>query len=144
MPTALWHTRNIKGWQRQRQDFVKSLVPSMDILTDDRVRQCHSSLLTIREAHPALVATEDAATSLWTKVSLDFGSFPHGRVMMVITDSYTKYPVVEIISSTAFPRVMLALEKVFAMLGLPEEIKTDNGPPFQGQEFWENLASRGI
>ena len=63
---------------------------------------------------------------------------------MVLMDNYTKYPVVEIILSKAFSKVMLALEKIFAMLGLPEEIKTDNGPLFQGQEFMDFLASLGI
>ena len=59
-------------------------------------------------------------------------------------DNYTKSSVVEMISSTAFSEVMLALEKIFTMLGLPEEIKTDNGPPFQGQEFRDFLASLRI
>ena len=59
-------------------------------------------------------------------------------------DSHTKYPVVEIISSMAFAKVKPVLEKIFAMLGLPDEIKTDNGPPFQGQEFCVFMASLGI
>ena len=66
---------------------------------------------------------------------MHFGSFLDGRVMMVLMDNYTKYPVVEIISSMAFSKVMLALEKVFSMLDLPEEVKTNNRPLFQGQEF---------
>ena len=59
-------------------------------------------------------------------------------------DSHTKYPVVEIISSTAFSTVKPVFEKIFAMLGLPDEIKTDNSLLFQGQELREFMASLGI
>ena len=75
---------------------------------------------------------------------MDFGSFSDGRVPAVLVDSHTKYLFVEIISSTAFSKVKPVLEKIFAMLGLPDEIKTDNRPPFQGQEFCEFMTSLGI
>ena len=88
-------------------------------------------LIANSDEHPAPVATEEASESPWSKVSLDFGSFPDGRTMMVLMDNYTKYPVVEIILSMSFPKVILELEKVFSVLALPEEIKMDNNPPFQ-------------
>ena len=75
---------------------------------------------------------------------MDFGSFLAGRLMAIIMDSHTKYLVVEHVKSIAFSKVKPVLEKVFAMLVCPEEVKIDNGPPFQGQEFREYLASLGI
>ena len=80
----------------------------------------------------------------WSKVSLDFGSFPEGRNTVVMIDSHSKYHVVEVINSTSFNILAPVLEKVFAIFGLPEEIKTDNGPPFQGTEFKEFLEHLGI
>ncbi|XP_078509666.1 endogenous retrovirus group V member 2 Env polyprotein-like [Lissotriton helveticus] len=35
-------------------------------------------------------------------------------------------------------------EKIFAMFGYPNEIRRDNGPPFQGHEFHEFLHHHGI
>lgn len=63
---------------------------------------------------------------------------------MVIVDSFSKFPVAEVVAFTAFPHVKRALDKVFAMMGLPEEVKSDNGPPFQGQEFREYLENQAI
>ena len=53
----------------------------------------------------------------------------------VLFDSHTKYPVVEIISSTAFSKVKLVLEKIFAMLGLPDEIRQTVVRLFKDKNF---------
>ena len=63
----------------------------MDKMVDDRVQQCQKSLIANSDGHPAPVATEEVVESSWSNVSLDFGSFPDGRVMMVLMDNYTKY-----------------------------------------------------
>ena len=70
-----------------------------------------------------------------TCLSMDFGSFPDGRLTTVLIDNHTKFPVVELIESTAFSNVKRVMDKVFALMGTPEEVKIDNGPSFQGQEF---------
>jgi hypothetical protein len=36
------------------------------------------------------------------------------------------------------------MEAIFARQGYPDTIKTDNGPPFQGIEFSEDMKSVGI
>ena len=82
--------------------------------------------------------------SAWTCLSIDFDSFPDGRLTAVILDNYTKFPVVELIDSTAFTNVKRVLDRVFALLGTPVELKTNNGPPFQGMEFQNYLTSLNI
>ena len=114
---------------------AKVWFPGMERLVDEKVRQCHSCTITSIDPPTAPVITEDACESPWTCLSFDFGSFPDGRLTAVIIDSHTKFPVVELVDSTAFPNIGKTLDKVFSLLGTPEEIKTDNGPPFQGQDF---------
>ncbi|XP_069189914.1 uncharacterized protein [Procambarus clarkii] len=41
----------------------------------------------------------------------------------------------EIIGSTSAKAVIPKLEKIFQNFGIPEVVKTDNGPPFNGQDF---------
>lgn len=117
--------------------------PAMDSMTDEMVRRCHACTITGGSPAPAPVITEDPVNTPWTHLSMDFGSFPDGRPMLVIIDSFSKFPIVKTVESTAFPNVKRVLDKVFSLLGLPEEIRSDNGPPFQGREFHaylENLA----
>ncbi|XP_078510033.1 uncharacterized protein LOC144769726 [Lissotriton helveticus] len=61
-----------------------------------------------------------------------------------MVDSFSKFPIVEVVSSTAYPQVKKVLDKSFVMMGLPEEVKSDNGPPFQGREFQEYLENKAI
>lgn len=88
--------------------------------------------------------TEAAASGPWAQVSLDFGSFPNGRHTVVMIDSYSKFPMVEVVPSTSFETVKPVLDCVFALFGLPEVLRTDNGPPFQGMPFREHMAVLGV
>ena len=64
---------------------------------------------------------------------MDFcGPFPSGSYLMVIVDDYSRYPVVEILSKLTAEAVIPKLDNVFAMFGIPDVFKTDNGPPFNG------------
>ncbi|KAJ1129538.1 hypothetical protein NDU88_007906 [Pleurodeles waltl] len=63
---------------------------------------------------------------------------------LALIDGYSKYPIVKVIASTAFTQVGPAPERIFAMFDLPEEIKMDNAPPFQGNEFQDMLRCLGI
>ena len=102
----------------------------MDKMVEEEIKHCHSCLITSNEPQPVPVITEEPALTTWSKISMDFGSLLDGWVTAVLMESHTKYPDVEIISSTVFSRVKPVLGKIFAMLGLPDDIKTDNGPPF--------------
>ena len=116
----------------------------MDDLVEERVRSCHPCAITGEEARPAPVITEPGCGTPWTHVSMDFGSFPDGRFTLVLIDSHTRFPIVELVSSTAFHKVKKVLDQVFALLGVPAELKTDNGPPFQGHEFETYLRSMNV
>ena len=69
---------------------------------------------------------------------------PTGEIVLVDLDAYSKYPEVEIVSSTAARNALPALERIFATHGIPEVLKTDNGPPFQGQAFHEFEVEKGL
>ena len=72
----------------------------------------------------------------WSRVSADFcGPFPTGEYLLVVIDDHSRYPVVEIIRSASARTVIPVFDKIFSLFGIPEELKTDNGPPFQSLEF---------
>mgnify|MGYP002804555297 CR=1 FL=1 len=95
----------------------------MDGLVEDKIRSCHSCAITGEDPPCAPVVTERACETPWTCLSMDFGSFPDGRLTAVLMDNHTKFPIVELIDSTAFSNVKRVLDKVFTLMGTPEELK---------------------
>ena len=55
--------------------------------------------------------------------------------MLLITDDYSRYPVVEIVKSTSAVTVIPKLDKVFSEFAVPDVVKSDNGPPLNSKEF---------
>ena len=72
----------------------------------------------------------------WEKLSADFcGPLPTGEYLFVITDEYSRYPIVEITKSTSADAAIPILDKVISQFGIPKVIKTDNGTPFNSHAF---------
>lgn len=72
----------------------------------------------------------------WLQVALNFtGPFPSGDYLHVVLDEYCRYPEVEIVKSTSARAVIPKLDKIFFSFGIPQVVKTYNGPPFHGQDF---------
>ena len=86
----------------------------------------------------------DLPNAPWTELSCDFGHLPNGQYILVVTDEYSRYPVVEILDSTAAVAVIPRLDRIFAEFGIPESLKSDNGPPFNSHEFAQYCQHMGI
>ena len=81
----------------------------------------------------------------WLQASADFfGPFLTGETVLVVLDAYWKYPEVAIVSVVAAKDTIPALERIFATHGIPEVLKTDNGPPFQGHAFQSFAKDKGF
>ena len=46
--------------------------------------------------------------------------------------------------TTSAAAVIPILDKIFSMFGIPEECKSDNGPPFQSRESAEYAKTQGF
>ena len=71
----------------------------------------------------------------WSEVSMDFAELPNNEYLLIITDDYSRYPVIEIVKSTSANTVIPKVDKVFSEFGIPDVVKTDNGPPFNSSAF---------
>ena len=65
-------------------------------------------------------------------------------MVLAVLDACSEYPKVEIGPSTMAGNSLPALELIFATHRIPEVLKTDNGPPFQGQAFHEFAMEKGF
>ena len=81
----------------------------------------------------------------WQKLFMDFcGPLPTGEHLLVITDKYSRYPVVEIVNSVSANTTIPVIDKVLSVFSYPLEIKTDNGSPFNSTAFTEFAANSGF
>lgn len=63
---------------------------------------------------------------------------------MVVKDEYSRYPVVETLTIVSAKSAIPLLDKIFSMFGIPSVLKTDNGPPFDGNEFRQFAEHMGF
>ena len=70
----------------------------------------------------------------WREVSIDFCDVA-GHYVLVVIDDYSRFPEVEVVHSTSAKAVISKLDCIFATYGVPQVVKSDNGPPCNGGEF---------
>ena len=68
------------------------------------------------------------------EVSIDFAHVD-GETLLLLVDDYSRFLFVEPVSSTSASAVIPKLDQLFATFGAPSVVKSDNGPPFSGEEF---------
>ena len=72
----------------------------------------------------------------WKSIAIDFyGPIPDSRHILVAKDEYSRFPAAEFVKSTNARSTIPKLQKMFSDFGNPIKVKSDNGPPFQSDEF---------
>ena len=108
----------------------------MNKLVEQLVRQSYECQVTTNHHRNEPLKITDIPEKLWQVVSVDFGGpYSDGHYNLVIVDKRTRYPEVEVVYSTAAKPTKEKLKKVFATYGAPEQLETDNGPPFNSKEL---------
>ena len=75
-------------------------------------------------------------TAPWKEVAVDFaGPFPSRDYIVVVVDEFSRFPEVELLTSTSAKAVVPKLDAIFSRQGVPDILRSDNGPPFNGHEF---------
>lgn len=75
------------------------------------------------------------ATQPWERIHIDFAGPFFSRMWLLVVDSFSGFPFVFELSSTTSTSTIYALQKIFAIEGLPKTIVSDNGPQFSSFEF---------
>lgn len=70
-----------------------------------------------------------------------FSKWGHG---FSVLDQYSRYPVVEFVTSTSAEAVIPQLTRVFTTYGIPEKVKADNGLPFNKSKFAKHAQELGF
>ena len=119
--------------------------PNMDRMVQDTLDNCISCQAVVKPKPPEPLSMTDMPTGPWQVLHVDFyGPLPSGDYLLVAIDRYSRHPEVEIVSSTKASLVIPKLDKMFATHDIPEVIKSNNRPPFDGEEYTRYLKALGI
>ena len=124
---------------------TKVWFPGIDAAVEESVKRCIpcQTNSTRRETKPLAMSTLPRGP--WLELSIDFcGPLPTGEYLLMSMDEFSRFPVVEVVRSTSAETVIPVVDNVFSLLGYPEIVKSDNGPPFNGHVWKAFMQENGI
>ena len=122
----------------------KTWFPNMDKMVEKTVKSCMACLANTAQHHSPPVVSTPLPASPWTRVACDFYDAPDGLHLLVIVDEFSRYPVVEVVRSLSAKTIIPVFDRIFAMFGVPESMKSDNGPPFNSEDFAKFATALGF
>ncbi|XP_014666499.1 PREDICTED: uncharacterized protein K02A2.6-like [Priapulus caudatus] len=136
------HQGIVKTKQLLRQ---KVWFPEINEMVETTCKKCVPCLVSTPDSRQEPLHMTKLPEKPWTHVSVDFcGPIPSGDYLVVVIDDYSRFPVVEILTKLTARSTIPKFDKIFSEYGIPVEVKTDNGPPFQGGEFREFANNLGF
>ena len=108
----------------------------IDRMTEELMARCALCQLNEEVDTAQPLQPSEMPSRPWQKLACDFyGPLPNGHELLVVVDRHSRMPVVIEVSSTSADNVVPKLEELFSFVGIPEELASDNGPPFNGHKF---------
>lgn len=111
------------------------------------VESCETCVTNGRPERPTPMQRTLAPKVVWEKIAIDFNG-PYvsfgGISILVIIDYRSRFVFAKPVKTTSFECTKKVLDEIFEKEGYPKSIKSDNGPPFNGAEYREYCAQRGI
>lgn len=121
--------------------------PGMSKQIEEWVKTCKSCTLTSRKNPPVPMKRSRLPDGVWDALAVDFNG-PYARFggiyIFVIVDCYSRYLMASRVKSTDFDSIKPVLEALINRNGRPQRIRSDNGPPYSGQEYKKFCEDRGI
>ncbi|XP_062557559.1 uncharacterized protein K02A2.6-like [Armigeres subalbatus] len=72
----------------------------------------------------------------WVDIAVDFmGPLPSGHTLFVLVDYYSRFTETIVMKQITAKRTVQALHETFSRFGVPETIRSDNGPQFVSEEM---------
>ena len=136
------HQGVVKSKQRLRS---KVWWPGIDSDIERRCKICHGCQLVSRPCVPEPLRRTRLPKRPWQTPAVDMlGPSPSGHYLLVLVDYFSRFVEVSIMKSVTSELVIRELEKIFAVHGNPESLKTDNGSQFISNECSSFLKENDI
>jgi transposase InsO family protein len=145
MPTSL-RRRTVNLAHIGHQGIVKTKrllrskvwFPNIDKMVEETIQNCLPCQAATSGNHPPPdpLHMTHLPSAPWKEVATDFlGPFPTGEYLLVVIDEFSRFPEVEVLTTVSAKAVLPKLDAIFSRQGIPDVLKSDNGPPFNGTEF---------
>ena len=108
---------------------------------EDYTKRCQECIKRSQTAKEPL-QPHDIPEGPWRKLGMDYFHF-NGNTYVLICDYFSKFPFM-FKAKTSFWSLKDHLIDLFSIEGYPDEIVSDNGPPFNSKEFAKFLSGLGI
>ena len=120
-------------------------IPDLNKLVQEKVATCETCQCFTMKTTKEPVAAQKTTGTGWEEVSIDlFGPLPNKKQVLVVQDTMSRFPAATIVSSSSAAPVIKALDEVYSSYGQPQRHRTDNGPPFNSDEFAQYSKEKGI
>ena len=116
----------------------------MDKQVEDVIRSCHPCQLVGPRAKPEPVRSSSLPDGPWQEISVDLREISNSEHLLVVVDYYSRWLEAILLKKTDAQHVIKSMEAIFRTHGLPETLRSDNGPPFASKEFEGFLEYLGI
>ena len=113
----------------------------IDADIEDYTKRCQECIKRSQVAKEPL-QPHDIPEGPWRKLGIDYFAFD-GNSYVLICDYFSKFPFLYR-AKTSFWSLRDCLIDLFSIEGYPDEIVSDNRPPFQSKEFTKFLSGLGI
>ena len=109
--------------------------PGMEADVMDYIRRCMTCIDNTKIPVETLRPHEVPARP-WIKIGMDFFQDDSGQKFLIVADYFSKFPFIFPVASTHHQKMLWYLRDLFSTKGVPAIVMTDNGPPFNSEEFW--------
>ena len=109
--------------------------PGIDQMVEAKNNSCLACKANSRAEPKAPVIFSEAPPHAWHTIALDFFGPIENVYLMVTYDKLSRYPIVSILNTIQCPSVKSELMIIFSVFGIPKDVISDNGPPFNSRDF---------
>lgn len=119
--------------------------PGLDSEVEQLVKRCKECLLVSSAGPPEPLVRTKMPDKPWVHIAIDFmGPLPSGHNLLVMVDYFSRFVEVAIMKEITAKLTVQALHECFCRYGIPESIKSDNGPQFTSDVLQEFCKEYGI
>ena len=100
----------------------------------------------VRQANlPEPVQLSEMPNGLWKRVHIDFyGPLSSREQLLLVINRYCWFSEVQFVQSIKNLIVLLTLDRILSVHGIPKIVMSDNGPPFSSAEFARYATTLGF